>query len=305
MRGFTETATFFPGPDGNALFGVLTTPTGPANGLTLVMLQGGAWIPSMGRNAVSTRIAREQAARGFRAFRFDYHGVGESVGDPPTFRMDNLFVDDLRAAVDWLRTQGCSDFVLMGTCFGARTALAGAPSIPGVRGCALYPPPIRDFAPGQGWVTRPTSWYLSRALRLRVLKGLLTSAKRQEYLAAGRHKVRYLMKRVGKRPAATPAQPGTSRWVSEGFLRPLRELVAARVPVLIVYGEQDDVYEDFTRGRDKGLLAVLEDAGELVSLRVLDGKVHGFSERVMQDRVVSELDDWLGRIALIGARAAS
>ena len=172
MRGFTETATFFPGPDGNALFGVLTTPTGPANGLTLVMLQGGAWIPSMGRNAVSTRIAREQAARGFRAFRFDYHGVGESVGDPPTFRMDNLFVDDLRAAVDWLRTQGCSDFVLMGTCFGARTALAGAPSIPGVRGCALYPPPIRDFAPGQGWVTRPTSWYLSRALRLRVLKGV-------------------------------------------------------------------------------------------------------------------------------------
>jgi dienelactone hydrolase len=83
------------------------------------------------------RLARAVARAGHVSFRFDYHGVGESTGATPVARRDAPFLDDLDAAFDWLRTQGCRRFLVVGSCFGAQTALLAVPGRAEIRGVGL------------------------------------------------------------------------------------------------------------------------------------------------------------------------
>ena len=69
------------------------------------------------------------------------------------FRLDRPHVDDLGAVVAWVREAGLRP-VLVGNCFGARTAVAwaadavtaaGSDAAEAVAGVALLVPPVYDF----------------------------------------------------------------------------------------------------------------------------------------------------------------
>jgi alpha/beta superfamily hydrolase len=118
------------------LLGILTHPRTEPRGITVVAHPGGHWIPSTHRNSAYVRLAERLAADGVHTFRFDYHGVGESTGEVAAYRLDRPFVDDSLAAVAAVRERESTDIVLVGSCFGARTALAAAAQAP-VRGLVL------------------------------------------------------------------------------------------------------------------------------------------------------------------------
>ena len=78
-RETTRRPIFFESREGT-LFGVFTSPSEPTRvaNKAVVLLQGGG-IPSSGVNRDAVRLADRLASMGYASFRFDFHGMGDSV----------------------------------------------------------------------------------------------------------------------------------------------------------------------------------------------------------------------------------
>lgn len=284
-----ELPFFYPAGD-EELFAVLTTPTTDANDLVAILLSGGVWTPSPGRNRIWVRLARLLAAHGWHAVRLDYRGVGESSGFTSTYRLEEPFVEDVAGVVEWTKKRGLADIVLMGTCFGARTAMASADRIQHLRGVALFPAPVRDFEMGQRAASLPLTWYLKKACRPAVISKLRRAENRADYRRMIHKKVRLALDRRGRE---TDGIEHRFQWVSPVFVDQLAGMVNRGVPVLLIFGEDDSFYQDFERGRSGRLGRVLDQAGDLVSIRLVPGKTHGLTTSAVQDRVIATIGAWL------------
>lgn len=142
--GWRSEPVFFPA-GGERLFGVFTAPSGDAHGTAVTMLTGGGYITSTHRNRLYVRLARRLAGLGYHSMRFDYRGTGESTGTIDGFLLDQPFVEDVLGAVEWVEGQGVVRHVLVGSCFGARTALAAADHVSGLDSAVLLSAPVRDI----------------------------------------------------------------------------------------------------------------------------------------------------------------
>ena len=187
--GVRERPVFFPS-DGNTLFGVLTEPEGPRNGVGVLLIQGGDTVNvSLHRNRLAVRLARNLAADGYTCIRFDYHGLGESSGDLGALHLHNPFTEDAEAAAEVMHQLGIDDLVLLGACFSARTALSAAPVD------SWSPRRHHGNTAGGGYgredamaerLSREWSWsdYVRRAARLETLANLARPSHRQAYTAS-------------------------------------------------------------------------------------------------------------------------
>jgi dienelactone hydrolase len=224
--------------------------------------------------------------------RMDYRGIGESSGDRPLFDLADPFPEDVVAAVGWMRSEGIGDVALVGTCFGGRAALAAAGDLSGIRGVALFGSPVRDFRKGERIASQPVRWYLRKATDRRTLKQLGDPRKRRAYRDLLVKKLRH-MRRGQAAPGERPAPAG----VSPRFLAQLTALVDAGVPVLLVFGTDDAFLEDFERARTGPLGQLLDRAGDLVRVEILDGRVHGLTTRAGQDAMMRSATAWLEGLA--------
>lgn len=137
-----ERALYF-AADAEMLFGMWAEPSSDrAPDLTVVLLADASPNGMAGQGATMTRLARAITAAGLSSFRFDYRGIGESSGSPPYLRLDAPFLDDLSAGLRWLRDHGRTRFALVGSCFGAQTALVAATRSRDVAGLVLLSCPI-------------------------------------------------------------------------------------------------------------------------------------------------------------------
>jgi pimeloyl-ACP methyl ester carboxylesterase len=296
-----ELPLYFPAGD-DTLFGIVTRSLTPTPHGAILLTGGGATAPSTNRNRVSVHLARRLAAHGCSVLRFDYHGIGESggvlTGAP---KVDEPYLIDLAGAASCIREHGAERISLIGSCFGARTALAGGPTLSDVAAVALISPPLRDVPLKEETGTRfglsmGLGEALRRGLRLRTLRGWLEPGRRRTYL-------RFLSTKLGRakqRIARTATAPDA--WVSEGFLEPIRRLVEMEVPVLFVYGTKDWHYEDFRLAMSGRLGEVLTDARR-VQVTVLEGEVHGLSSVAVQHRVMDLTVDWLTEQVLTDVEA--
>jgi pimeloyl-ACP methyl ester carboxylesterase len=271
------------------LLGIVTRPTADARRLGLVMCSGGHWATTIGPNRFHVRLARHFARLGFHTLRFDYAGLGESTGASRPFRLDSPFSPDAVAVARWLVDNEVDDVVLLGSCFGARTALHAAADIPHLRGVALFPPPVRDFEHGERVASLPTSEFARRLFRRSTLRGLRDRRDRQRYLRTARRRLR----RLGRRLRGAPAP--AFQWVSNLFVDPLSAILDRGIPVLVIYGEDDDFRNDFERGGGP-IRALVERAGGL-TIDVVPGRTHGLGSVAVQDAVLSSLQCWLTGLA--------
>jgi alpha-beta hydrolase superfamily lysophospholipase len=117
------------------LFGVVTLPPeGEVRKRSVVLLNSGG-DHHIGPRRLYVALARDWAEHGYVVFRMDLSGLGDSAAQPDQPR-NEMFpigaVDDIRAAVDYVRSQhAVSDVTLAGSCSGAshavRAAIAGLP----------------------------------------------------------------------------------------------------------------------------------------------------------------------------------
>jgi pimeloyl-ACP methyl ester carboxylesterase len=273
------------------LLAVVTSPTRPSTGLAAVLLRGGGWRPSSGPRRTQVQLARRLAAAGTHAVRFSYHGVAESGGtSEEVFRLDQPFVEDVDAVGRWVVEHGLRP-VLVGNCFGARSALSYAARADDVAGVALIVPPVHDFEVARRLDRRPLS-KLARRASPRHVWGVLRSPARRR--ALGRTS-RALAGVAGHR--VRPGRGADPVWLSQGFCRELEALVDRRVPLLVVYGEDDPYGRDFDVARVGALGAVLAKGGDRLEVAVVPGRIHGLTSMATQDATLAAVEVWVRRLA--------
>jgi pimeloyl-ACP methyl ester carboxylesterase len=287
-----EEATFLEAGD-ETIVAVLNSPTTDARGVGVVFLPGGGAPTTTGRNRFAVRLCRLAAAAGFHAVRIDYHGAGESTGAIHRLRLDQPFVADTEAAISLLEAQGVDRIVLVGSCFGARTAASAAVLHPDVVALALISPPVRDFEMGQHSsvlaAERRSVWaYLAKGLHPRSLARLTSRQWRSTYRRHAGAKWRQITRKKADRPNDTDDD---GRLVSRRFLQELRDLVDRGAELLLLYGSDEYLYEDFEQARAGRLGRVLERSG--ATIEVLPGSVHGFTRLAAQDDVLASVMRWL------------
>jgi len=132
------------GPE-NRLFGMLCR---PARGSTeeMVLIPSGGREPSFGAARQNVVLARQLAQAGIASFRFDFAGLGDSLGPPGTEHVfSHAFTDrvaDVRAAIDAMAGLGFSRFTIHGLCLGAFHALHAAAVDPRLEALVLINLPL-------------------------------------------------------------------------------------------------------------------------------------------------------------------
>jgi len=290
--GRVEEPIFFDA-GGESLFGILTGPSSRASGTIAIVLPAGGTV-STDRNRVAVRLCRHLADLGFHSLRFDYHGVGESGGVAPRFRLDEPFTADLLGAAAWARRSGFGAVALIGSCFGARTALACAGDIEDLVGVVLLAAPVRDYEMGERLATgiaagNGLSHHARLALDPRVVARLLDPAKRRAYARLARNAWRGMTIRARHRRNESGVE------ASPRFVEPLAQLVHRSIPTLLVYGSADALWDEFRKMRSGSLGRLLAGA-ETVDLMTPAGEVHGFKSVAIQDAVIDGVGGWLQRL---------
>ena len=294
-----ETPLYFDA-GGTSLFGILTRPSGSGRDLGVLVLGGGGYMFSAQRNRLPVRMCRRFAAEGLPALRFDYAGTGDSGGSPPAmYRLTEPFAEQCEAAGRALERAGVDRYVLVGNCFGARSALAVAPRLDGVEGVVLIVPPVGNMEQGQGtMVSRLGSGLSLRSFAWQGLRqlwrGMVVQRRFRKHfrraIVGARLAARAAVARVRKRFR----RDSQWQWLSQQFVAALDHLVRRRVPILVVYGETDAHLGHFRRAAASGPLAeVLARAGDLFEVKTLSGEIEGFATLEAQEAVLGLIHEWV------------
>jgi pimeloyl-ACP methyl ester carboxylesterase len=222
---------------------VVHEPVGPP--LSVTILLAGGVLPRMGVNRVLVRMADRLAAAGHRVVRVDPQGLGESGGalpDEPFFDLlrrveSGAFVDAvLRTAEAVAPLDPDVPLVLFGTCGGGITALRVAERLDRVTGVIAVGVPLKRSG------ARIPPGFARRTERRRALRQL---AELRHRTGSGRVRrvirplVWSLMPRLSRR---LPAD--ADRWLNTPLLGSMRAVYARRLPVSLLYGENDIVRDE-------------------------------------------------------------
>ena len=238
----TRSVLTIPGADGAELVAVVHEPAGPP--LSVTILLAGGVLPRMGVNRVLVRMADRLASAGHRVVRVDPQGLGESTGtlpDEPFFDLlrrveSGAFVDDVRRTAEAVAPEDGIPLVLFGTCGGGITALRVAEQLERVTGVIAVGVPLKRSG------ARIPPGFARRTERRRALRQL---AQLRHRTGSGR------LRRV-IRPLVWSLMPRFSRrlpddadnWLNTPLLGSLRTLYARRLPVSLLYGENDIVRDE-------------------------------------------------------------
>ena len=268
------------------LYGILSLPavaaTPQPRGVLIVV--GGPQYRA-GSHRQFTLLARDLAAAGIPAMRFDYRGMGDSEGTLQDF--ENVD-DDLRAAIDrfFAEVPDMRDVVLWGLCDGASAAAMYAPQDERVTGLVLLNPWVR------------TEEGAARATIKHYYKDRLFDSGLWKKVKSGQFDVkasaRSLWGNVGKAFGPKP-DSGTS---SSESAAPLPERMGGALTrfggrVLVVLSGADLTAQEFAdlssrNGTWQRLLG-----SPRFTRQQIDKADHTFSRRPWQDQVSNWTRDWL------------
>lgn len=235
-----------------------------------------------------TLLARDLAAAGVPAMRFDYRGMGDSEGELRSF--DNVD-QDLRAAIDrfFLEVPGMREVVLWGLCDGASAAAMYAPRDARVAGLVLLNPWVR------------TEEGAARATIKHYYRARLFDARLWKKVASGRFdlkaSVRGLWQDLGK-----AFRPRPQAGAGAGAAAPADAPLPARMQhaltrfggrVLVVLSGADLTAQEFAdlSARPGAWQKLL--AAPRFTRQKIDKADHTFSRRPWQDQVSRWTRDWL------------
>jgi uncharacterized protein len=142
QSGEVSAVTFNSG-EGHTLFGTLHSPARPREELPVIVLLSPGVKMRVGPGRLYVPLTDALVEMGYRVFRFDFYGLGDSSGELQETMLADVYnnievgryVTDTRSAMQWLRQNTpAKKFILGGLCGGAITALLAAEREPDVEG---------------------------------------------------------------------------------------------------------------------------------------------------------------------------
>ena len=254
----------------------------------VVLFSPGGYTISAQRNRWALGMAEQLAAAGLHTIRFDYHGIGDSAADLERFEQDRPLVGDGTAAIDELARRGVTDLILVGQCFGARTALAIAPDIAGLCGVFAISPSLRDLGRGEGTANRmahdaAVGAYLKQAARVVEFSQLQDPTTRRRYLRLGSMFIRARWSKVMRRLRLAKQNP--TPWVSSALVNQLTNLADRDVPVTFVFGGAETDSNEFEAAKVGPLGDAVRRSKRIVD-HTLAGRVHNLGRVDIQQKIV-------------------
>jgi dienelactone hydrolase len=285
-RARAEQAVTLPAPGGR-LFGIYTPPDPgvPAAGRCVVLFTR----PRSHRNRMWIEGARRLATRGFAAFRFDYHGTGDSEGEPSFLNPNRPYRDDANAVLGFLRERfGHQRFLVLGACFDARTAMSVfVDEGPSVDGIVFFAAPVMELDTLVKAHADRKDWrHIVRALGNPENWRALGDPERWRYMAT-----------VVSRVAGGGARrgPKNDTPLADSFVEHFGALVRASARALFIYGETDPEYVSFRVALDTVFPRLSPEQRARFDIEIWPGDVHGFLNVPMQRRALEHALAWLER----------
>jgi exosortase A-associated hydrolase 1 len=268
---------------GDTLVGVLHSPAHPAQDIGVLVVVGGPQY-RVGSHRQFVLVARALAESGFRVFRFDYRGMGDSEGSMCSFEDVG---PDIAAAIDvLLREQpSLTGVVLWGLCDAASACLIYCKDDPRVRGLILVNPWVRTVE-GEARA-RLRHYYLQRLFQRSFWRSALDSKFKmlksaRDFFGSMTQARSVLRMRV---PAA------------ESFIERMEQgLQSFRGYTLFLISEKDLAAREFLdlcRGSPSWKVLVSRPS---VRFAHLSGTDHTFSTREALDRASEECRRWLASL---------
>ena len=287
IRSVREEALSF--GDGDRLFGILTEGDEPTDRRTGVIFLNAGANHRVGPNRLYVSMARDLAARGHPAFRFDVGGIGDG-GAAPGMTENEVYskhsVADVRAAMTFLtRVRAVERFVLVGICSGGFLAFHTSAEDPRVTGQIIINPQTFEWkrgdplAPSRKRGYKSTRYYLQALWRPSVwrlaLRGQLdvrgvASALRKRSAAKATARWRDLVARWRGHPEACNEVERVFRAVSE-----------RGVKTLLVFSSNDGGIDMLEEHLGKGASRMRGHAN--LRLEIVEGADHTFTQSDAQE----------------------
>lgn len=253
----TETPVTFTN-EGMQLLGVVHRPV-PNGPPPAVLFLHGCTGSRAEAHWIFVKLARELAARGIMALRFDFRHSGESEGSFEDMTLSGEISDALRA-IEFLAGECGADpdrIGLLGLSMGGAVAAIAAGRLrERVKSCVLMNPVAHPFEDLQ---------FLAQSREVRV----------------ARFPVEYNAFLFGR--AFLEELPG---------IRPLEEIIRATCPVLVVNGDADRTVRP---GRSREYRDTLHAAGLPAELFILGDADHTFASAAWERAVAEKTGDWFGQ----------
>jgi exosortase A-associated hydrolase 1 len=270
---------------GDRLYGVASVPDTPAPRGVLIVVGGPQYRAGSHRQFVL--LARQLAAAGVPAMRFDYRGMGDSEGEARDF---TDIGDDLQAAVEQFFTTvpGMTEVVLWGLCDGASAPLCQASLDPRVTGLVLLNPWVRtDHSIAK---TTLKHYYRARLLEAELWRKILQG--QFDYAGAARS----FAALVGAAFRSGRSRPAAAAAAEVPLALPERMgagLAVFRGKVLLILSGADLTAQEFSdiAAASPSWRRLLE--APRVTRRDLPGADHTCSRRVWRDQVALWTCDWV------------
>lgn len=295
-QGVREEAVTFGGD--TQLVGIVSDPPGgvgsPADGERPAFLFLNAGLTHrVGPNGLYVRLARQLAAAGFVAMRFDFSGLGDSPA-----RRDNLppgesILTETTEAMDLLaRTRGVKRFCLLGICSGATISFLMAQRDERVAGAVLInaqahlhglDPDLSDHLRARtishhSWRIALRSSFRAKNLR-KALGGQLDPRRILKMMVAAPLRVIFRPKPADGKPL--PSYDAAAE---------LRAVTDRGVQLFHLYSEGDEGLDYFQVVLGDDLAAAT--SGPNTRYEVLPGTNHVFTLRWSQERLVQAILEW-------------
>jgi alpha/beta superfamily hydrolase len=285
-RARAEQPVTLPTPAGT-LFGIHTPPdpAAPVARHCVVLFTR----PRSHRNRMWVEAARRLATRGFGAFRFDYHGTGDSEGETTFLDPNRPYRDDADAVLRMLRERhGYDRFLLVGSCFDARTALSAFVDHGSeVDGLVFFAAPVMELDTLVKAHADQKDWrHMFRALRNPGNWRSLSSAGRWRYMAT-------VLARVAG--GGGKGAPRNDTPLADSFVEHFRALVRSGARALFVYGDADAEYASFQVALQTVFPRLSPAERARFDVEVWPGDVHGFLDVPLQRRSLEHALAWLER----------
>jgi exosortase A-associated hydrolase 1 len=270
---------------GASLYGIASVPERSGARGVLIVVGGPQY--RVGSHRQFALLARSLAEQGIPAMRFDYRGMGDSVGEPRTFEDVE---PDLRAAIDQFiaTVSGMREVVIWGLCDAASAALFYGAEDARVCGLVLLNPWVRTSG-GHAKATLK-HYYLDRLLQPALWRKIVSG--RFNYRGALRSFAGLLG--AAAKPAATRSGGGHAAAMDAPLPdRMLAGLANFKGKVLLILSGRDLTAREFSDlAKASTKWQRLLGAGH-VTRHALDEADHTFSRRVWRDQVSAWTGDWI------------